>query len=465
MKHDLSENFSKKYKNSLSVWNKLGYGMGEAGSQFIWSLISSYLTLYYTDVVGLLPAGISFIMLIARIWDAVNDPMFGAIAENTNSKMGRYRPYILFGAPILAVLNCLTFLNLDLSSTGKILWCAITYIGCGMAYTAVNISVGCLANSMTADNRQRVSLNAFRGIMGGIVQILMGAVTMPMIMKFGQGSTSDGRGYFLTAVILSILSIPCFLICVAFTKENIGNKRYQKRDSTTLALFRSFQYTFSDRNALLLILAELTFLTGIFGRLGIMAYYFIYILNQPKMIAVFATAMSAGMMIVNFYAPFLLNRINKKTVGAISSLLQALCCVLFFFMGQMRMSFVIVALGFAYGATNLGGIVSYTLGAEIIDDNWLRCGIRSDGVIYSCISFSTKLGNAIGGAVGILAIGLVGFKANTQMSTATLTKMNAVINFGPAIMFLMAAVLFALNGMTNELGRENEEKLKEKMVE
>ena len=114
MKHDLSENFSKKYKNSLSVWNKLGYGMGEAGSQFIWSLISSYLTLYYTDVVGLLPAGISFIMLIARIWDAVNDPMFGAIAENTNSKMGRYRPYILFGAPILAVLNCLTFLNLDL---------------------------------------------------------------------------------------------------------------------------------------------------------------------------------------------------------------------------------------------------------------------------------------------------------------------------------------------------------------
>ena len=128
------------------------------------------------------------------------------------------------------------------------------------------------------------------------------------------------------------------------------------------------------------------------------------------------------------------------------------------------MSFVIVALGFAYGATNLGGIVSYTLGAEIIDDNWLRCGIRSDGVIYSCISFSTKLGNAIGGAVGILAIGLVGFKANTQMSTATLTKMNAVINFGPAIMFLMAAVLFALNGMTNELGRENEEKLKEKMV-
>ena len=220
MKHDLSENFSKKYKNSLSVWNKLGYGMGEAGSQFIWSLISSYLTLYYTDVVGLLPAGISFIMLIARIWDAVNDPMFGAIAENTNSKMGRYRPYILFGAPILAVLNCLTFLNLDLSSTGKILWCAITYIGCGMAYTAVNISVGCLANSMTADNRQRVSLNAFRGIMGGIVQILMGAVTMPMIMKFGQGSTSDGRGYSDGSYFFNTFYSVFFNLCGLYKREH-----------------------------------------------------------------------------------------------------------------------------------------------------------------------------------------------------------------------------------------------------
>lgn len=110
---------------------------------------------------------ISMIMLIARIWDALNDPMFGSIAENTQSKWGRFRPYILYGAPILALFNCLTFLNLDIPNGWKAIWCGFTYIGCGMAYTAVNISVGCLANSMTAVNTQRVSLNAFRGVMGG----------------------------------------------------------------------------------------------------------------------------------------------------------------------------------------------------------------------------------------------------------------------------------------------------------
>ena len=98
----------------LPVWKKIGYSFGEIGSQCSWTLISSYLTVFYTDVVGLTPVVISAIMLIARIWDAINDPMFGAIAENTKTRWGRFRPYILWGAPILALFNCMTFLNLDI---------------------------------------------------------------------------------------------------------------------------------------------------------------------------------------------------------------------------------------------------------------------------------------------------------------------------------------------------------------
>ena len=446
----------------LSKLQKIGYGMGEAGSQFSWTLISSYLTLYYTDVVGLSPAIISMLMLVARIWDAVNDPMFGAIAETTRSKLGRYRPFILFGAPVLALFNSLTFLNLHIPYIWKILWCGCTYIGCGMAYTAVNLSVGCLANTMTADNRERVSLNAFRGIVGNIVTMLVNAVTVPIILFFGHGSTSSETGYFGAAVVFSIISIPCFWSCVCFTRERIGHERVQRRGNTVRALMRSFQYTFRDRNALLLILAIFTFLLGVFGRIGVMGYYFIYVLKNTELMAVFATAMSAGMFVVNFYAPYLLNRFNKKTIGTLSAICQAVCCIGFFFAGESGLSAVIVVLGFLYGATNLAAIVSYTLGAEIIDANWLKTGVRSDGVIYSCISFSTKMGNAFGGSIGILALGAVGFVANQSLSEVTLTKMNAIINFGPAVFFVMAAVLFALNGMTNEEGKRNEIKIKEK---
>jgi len=210
---------------------------------------------------------------------------------------------------------------------------------------------------------------------------------------------------------------------------------------------------------MLLILAMFVFLTGLFGRLGIMAYYFIYVLQKPILLATFATAMSVGSMVVNLYAPFLLNNIDKKWIGAISAVVQSLCCVVFFFQGQMGAGFSVVIVGFVYGAANVVPLVYTTMGAEIIDDNWLRTGIRSDGIIYSCISFSTKLGNAIGGAVGIVALSAVGYVANAQMPAAVLTKMNAVINFGPAAFFLISAVLFALNGMTNKKGRENEEKI------
>ncbi len=446
----------KQSREKISVWKKIGYGMGEAGSQFSWTLISSYLTVYYTDVVGLTPAVISMIMLIARIWDAVDDPMFGAIAENTHTKWGRYRPYILYGAPLLALLNCLTFLNLDIPNVWKAVWCGVTYILCGAAYSAVNLSVGCLANSMTPYNDIRVSLNAFRGFTGGVVQMLVSAITMPLILYFGGQSTSSDSGYFIVAVIFSIACIPCFWICFASSKEVISPKREQRRRNTTLALVRSFRYAFSDRNARLLILAMLVFLVGIFGRLGIMAYYFIYVLDEPGLMAGFSTVMSFGMFIVNVYAPYLLNHFDKKWVGVGSAIIQALCCIAFFFSGELHLNGVIIVVGFIYGATNLVAMVSYTMGAEIIDDNWLRTGVRSDGVIYSCISFSTKLGNAIGGSVGILILAQVGFVANVDLSSTVLTNMNAVINFGPAICFLIAAVLFSRNGMTNAIGKKNE---------
>ena len=450
----------------LPLLTKIGYSFGEIGSQCSWTLISSYLTVFYTDVVGLTPVVISAIMLIARIWDAINDPMFGAIAENTHTKWGRFRPYILWGAPILALFNCLTFLNLDVPSSWKAIWCGFTYIGCGMAYTAVNISTHCVANCMTALNEERVALNAFQGIGSGLIQMVISAVTMPMILHFGGGSASSEKGYFMAALVFSIVCVPCFWVCFASTKEILGNNGKKESIGDTMKnLVNSFKFTFKDRNAVLLMLAMFAFLTGLFGRIGIMAYYFIYILGNPALIAGFATAMSAGMLVVNFYAPFLLNRFSKKYVGAAGCIMQALCCVFFYIIGENKLVGMVVISGFLYGVTNLISISSATLSAEIIDDSWLRTGVRSDGVINSCVSFSTKLGNAIGGSVGILALSAVGYVANSEnLSAEVLTKMDMVINFAPAALFILGAVLFMCVGMDKEKAKANQEEISRKVA-
>lgn len=449
----------------LSVGTKIKYSFGEIGSQCSWALISSYLTVYYTDVVGLTPAVIAMIMLVARIWDAINDPMFGAIAQNTRSRWGRFRPYLLWGAPLLALFNCLTFLNLDIGNSWKALWCGITYICCGMVYTAVSISNQCFANVITASNHERVSLNAYKGVGNGLIQMIISAVAMPMILYFGSGSTSSARGYFLAALVFSVVSIPCFWICFSASKEIIGLHNNEKKETigdTMKNLVASFKYTLKDRDAVFLILAMLFGMTGMFGRIGIMSYYFIYILNNAALMAGFATAMSAAQLLMNFVAPMILNRLSKKYVGALACLCQALCCVFFFVIGENKMTGLVIFSGFIYGATNLLPLVTYTLSAEIMDNNWLKTGIRSDGVIASCVSFSTKLGNAIGGSIGVLALGAVGYVANAEnMSASVLTKMDSVINFGPAVFFVIGAIMFLLVRIDKKKAEENEIKIKE----
>lgn len=450
----------------LPMWRKIGYGLGESASGMSFVMISNYLTVYYSDVVGLAPAVISVIMLVARIWQALCDPIFGGIAENTNTKWGRYRPYILFGAPLLAILNCLTFLNLDLPNSAKAFWCILTYLLSATAYSFANGAVACIVNSLTSLNSERVACNAVKGIVSNTTSMVLSAVTMPLILFFGAGNASSSRGYFMTALVFSVCSLPFFMACFASTKEVIGggtnHVKGEKKPNPVVMIAKAFAGAVKDWNVAWLMIAMIVYLTGLFGRIGIMVYYFIYILKDPMGMAAFGTAMTGGMLVVNFYTPFLLNRIDKKYVGVIACILQAACCVVFYFMGGAGTASIIVAVvGFIYGATNMVTMVSVSLCGELIDDNWLRTGKRSDGTIGMAIGFSTKIANAIGGSIGIIALGAVGFVPNTEMAASTLNKMNAVINLMPAVFFLLAIIPFLMIRMTNKKGRENEQKIKE----
>ena len=443
----------------LSLKSYIGHGLAEAGGQFSWTLVSSYLTIFYSDVVGLAPAAISLIMLIARICDAISNPLMGAVTERTHTRWGSFRPYLLFATPFLALFNCLTFMNMDISRNSKIIWCLITYILCGMAYTAVRISTGALANSMTIVNSERVTLNSFRNIIGNAAVFIINAATMPLILYFGNGDTSDGMGYFMAAVIYSLISIPCLWTAFVSAKEVVNT---HKKEEKSASLLSSFVQTFKDRDSMLVFLAMILVMTAVMGRSSIMAYYFIYVLDNAPAMAVCTSAMTLGGLLPGFYSPFLLNKIDKKWAGAGGCIACAIVCILLYFCGGFHPPLpVLAAVHFLYGAANCVGLTTFALTAEIIDDSWIRTGHRADGVIYSCISFGTKLGHALGGSVGILILGAVGFAANTTMPSSVLSDMNKVINFFPAVIFLLAALCFSRIRMTNARGKENEKTVEE----
>lgn len=435
----------------LPIWRRICYGCTDAGGNFTFSIISSYLTVFYTDIVGLTPLAISAIMLIARIWDAINDPMMGIIAERTNSRWGRYRPYLLFAAPVLAIFTAFAFFNPGWTGVPQVLYCAITYIGSGMAYTVTGVAAQALANVMSRSNQERMTLISYRTFISNIASLITSAFMMPIILYFSGGDTSNGQGYFIAAVLFSVLGTICYWIAFAGTKEVIKPEPGQKvniKDSLIAA--------FKDADVRKLLIGYIIYMCGVFGRVGIMVYLFMYVVEHPAWMAVASVVMTVSMMVPSLIIPFLTSRFNKKTLMIAALVLGFIGGVIMFF-GATVSSLVIICIGTAmfHGCGSFCGTVAFGLVAEIVDDMEVRTGNRADAIVLSVTSFSVKLGNAIAGSVGVAALAAVGYVANATQSAGTKMAMNGVINIAPGVLFLLAIIPFAMIRMNNEKAAKN----------
>lgn len=452
-----------KQGGALSFGTKMSYGLSEIGLQFSWTLVSSYLTIFYTDVVGLAPAVISMIMLGARIWDGINDPLMGMIADKTNTKWGRFRPYLLFGAPVLAVLNVLTFSVFDISDTGKAVYATVTYVLLGMVYTAICIAQGSLSNVMSRDNGQRMQLNTFRGIAAGIASLVLSSITMPLILKFGDGNASSARGYTIAAAVLSVIAVPCLWTAFAKCKEVI---KVEKEKQKSIPAWASLKIVFGHRDFVLEVIYELITLTAMFGRFGVMMFYYIYVLGREDLVAALSVVMAVSQIASQFFLPWLTKKLNKKHCLCIANIGMAAGCVLIYAagLGTARLWLVFLGTGLL-GFFNVLSPLLYGLTAELVDDVQIKTGVRADGTGYSIFSFATKLGNAFGGSVGVLVLGFVGYVANAEQSVSVQYAMSGVINLGPMLLYILALIPLLMIRMNNKKAQENTEILENKLTE
>jgi len=431
------------------VRSKVMNAFAEVGTTFSFAMISTYLSVYYTDVVGMAPMLVSIMMLTVRIFDAVLNPVVGGIAERTDSKWGRFRPYFLFGSPILAILLVLTFLDLGLSSAAQTFYCIVTYILFGAAYTVIDICKGSLVNVLSTDNNERMSFLAYKGIGGSIANFAVSAMAMPLILLFGKGKTNSANGYFCTTAIFALIGMVSVWIAFAGTKEVIKVKPNKEK----VNLIKSYKTIFSDRDIVYTILGMVLFLMGFLGRYGVMAYYFIYVLEKPAMIAVSASIIAIASLLPNFIVPFLARHMDKKVIIMISCILVALGDIIFSVGGEKSV-ICIYAASFILGACNWVGISVFAITAELIDANQIKAGTRSDGTIYALITFGVQVGAAVGSSLGVAALSAIGFIANVQQSAGTVQGINIIVNVGPAIFALITIVPFSLVRMTNAKGKE-----------
>lgn len=357
------------------------YGFGDMASQFVWTFVGSYLTIFYTDIVGLAPIAVSAIMLIARVWDAVNDPMMGAIAERTRSKFGRFRPWVAFGCPFLAIFGVLTFTNpFGGGSTAGVLWAAITYLVAGMIYTLVNIPYGALAAVMSEDADQRNMINASRSIGMNLGMVIVNAVSAGMALKFsGAGAeVANGHGYMMTAVVYGIISIPLFLIVFKTAKEVVKPAGEPPKFS--------FKDTIGNlvKNKYLMIvtLIMILIMTAFMGRIAVTAFYVIYCLGSFQLIALIMTIPSLGGIVGSFFVPALAKKFGKRNCLILSGIVQGIGLLIIYFSPFDNIPMVIIG-DCIFGLFNIGFPLSLSMVADSVDYMEYKAGVRTDGTAYA----------------------------------------------------------------------------------
>ena len=414
------------------------YSFGDLASQFVWTFIGSYLTVFYTDIVGLAPAAAAAIMMIARVWDAVNDPMMGAIAERTRSKFGRFRPYILFGSPLLAIFSVLCFTHpFAGSSKAGVIYAAVTYIITGMLYTLVNIPYGALTAVMTEDAEQRNKINASRNVGMNVGILIVNGITANVMLFFsGKGAeVANGNGYFMTALVYAIISIPCFLAVFFTSKEQVVPEVTKEKFS----LKTTITGLVTNKNLMILLVIMILQMAAWMGRIGVVIYYIMYCLGSFTLIPVIMLAPSVCGIVSSLMVPKVMSKFGKRMTLQIAVTCQGIALLAMYFTPFDNLTLIIIESGLV-GFFNVSFPCSLSLLGDAIDYNEYKTGMRNDGFAYATYGLAQKLGNAIGASVGVLLLASFGYVANAQQTPETLHGINIVVNLIPAIIFFLTAI-------------------------
>jgi sugar (glycoside-pentoside-hexuronide) transporter len=317
-----------------------------------------------------------------------------------------------------------------------------------MLYTLVNIPYGALSGVMSEDANQRNVINTSRNIGMNIGMIIVNALSAGLMLKFsGAGAqVATGHGYMMTALIYSIISIPLFLIVFFTSREVVG--RTAAQEAAKFSFVETMRNLFTNKYLMIVFAIMAVQMTAFMGRIAVTAFYVIYCLNSFTLIALIMTIPSIGAVIGSLFVPFFAKKYGKRNVLMISMLIQAVG-LLIIWLAPFDNIPMVIAGDIVFGVFNVGFPMTLSMVADSVDYMELKKGVRTDGTAYATYGLATKLGNAIGGAVGVPLLFMVGYKANAAQSAETMQGINTIVNLIPAILFIAAALICLFWNMTD----------------
>lgn len=417
----------------VSVKEKIAYGLGDTASNIVFQTVMLFLTFFYTDIYGISPAFVGTMFLAVRIIDAVTDPLMGALADRTQSKYGKFRPYLLWFALPFGLISVLAFTTPDFGEEGKMIYAFVTYTLLMLVYTAINIPYCALGAVLTADPKERVSVQSYRFVFAMLGGLMVTSLTLPLVDFFGQGDRA--KGYQLTIMAMSVLGVLMFLACFYGTKERIN----PPKESFSRSYMDNFRQLWKNDQWRVLALVALCLLSGYVLRTTLAIYYVKYYLEMPDSITLFITLGMLGSMVGCIIAQPLAKRYCKVRLYIGIQVLAAALCASSYFVAADNVTLAIGLYVLWNLVFNTGTPLLWAKMADTVDYGQWLTGVRTTGMVYSSIIFFIKMGIAIGGALGGWLLAGMGYQADVAQTEETKAGLLLAFSLYPAIGSLIVA--------------------------
>ncbi len=439
---------------SLTKVEKVGYALGDTASNLYWKVFEFFLLAFYTDVFGLSPAAAGTLFLTARIWDAINDPLMGALADRTRTRWGRYRPWMIWMAIPMGIAGVLMFSTPDLSDQGKVIYAYVTYFLMMMMYTAVNIPYSALMGVMTPSPEERTALSSYRFVGAFAGGVFVQFSTLLLVRSFGGGDVAAGWQW--TMALYGVLATILFVLTFFATRE-----RVEPIDEGRLTLKDSVECLLENPPLGAMLILGTVILANLAIRGSTVLYYLRYYVG-PNELQFFGIEIGSIEALVTVYLTSggIANILGVAATPALSKLLSKrklyIACmsagtvltVIYYFLPGSAVTEILclnLVINLVLGPT---APLMFAMYGDVADFGEWKTGKRTTGLVFSAAMLSLKFGGAVGGYTTGLILSAYGYIANQAQSDTALEGILLSVSLIPAalcVLGVLAMVLYSLD--------------------
>ena len=419
-----------------------GHAIAGFGQNLIFGLWSNYMLVFYTDIFGIAAGTASIIMLLTRVWDGINDPMMGSIADRTRTKWGRYRPWLLFMAPVIVIFLVLNFSSPDLSPTLKVVYAGITYVMMSMAFTAVDVPYWTMPAAMSSDVKKRSRIISFSRMSTTLAATILGIIAIPLIHALGQGDKQ--KGYMMTALAVGLIGAGFYLIGFVCIREHVQPVLNQK-----ITFKSSVKAIIQNKPLLLLLCCGLLGNIGTMLKQGMVIYYVKDCVGSENLIPTFSLLFLPGMILGLIIAPVFAKRFDSKSVFIGARVFGIIVDVIFFFAGFENIPLVMFLYALTSIPLGISSVVSATMLTNTIEYAEWKFGNRQEGLISSTQTLTAKIGMALSAGVIGAVLEIADYVPN-HVTSETQMMMHGAFTLFCAFIGVLAIIPMLFNKFTDK---------------